>query len=381
MRHARRMQSGDDDYEYEEEMAKRRDRRSQKSLAATGSSRSRDNFDSSHPPGWYHQQQQNSAAAQSGQHHSWSSPHGDDDDDDDHHRHGPVVDHRAAERQFERSSYERSTYGPPYEKREQQHTSLPPYDRKDYGGSKGNYDRWKYYRGDYSSSRSTAGYDGGYENEDTNKPIKYYEEFEMTRAKARRDFEDMYEPGGGGGGFGRGSAGGGHKSSKDYFYDREKRSFDRESNESFDSAAGGCRRRKSYGSGDMYGSLDSREEFRDRYGVPPEKNRSLRSKSMKQHVQQQLSNEDYEQDSDGEMVVVVGPPPQRRVIPGDSRSLQRPSTQSMRPRKSSGSSPWDGEGKFSFIYSSTIYAKVTTLTCVYNVCMYMYVDCRNYVDE
>lgn len=317
MRHARRMHSGDDDYEYDEEHAKRRgDRRMQKG----GTSRSRETFDGGEAQNWYH--------APPAVHHNWSPPEANENGE------------RSA-RQFERSSYERSTYGPPYEKREPQPTSLPPYDRKDYKS----YEKRKYYR-DYPRS---VGYDyDGYGDEEKSAK-KYYDDYEQQpRTKGRREYDDVYEAG-----FSRADSGSGrsHKTSKDYFYEREKRSFDRESNESFDSAG---RRRKSYGSGDMYGSLDSREEFRERYGAA-EKNRSLRKTAKPQR-----SNEEYEQDSDGEIVPVA----RSRVVPGDSRSLQRP-TQVMRPRKSSGSSPWDGEGNykklrtFLFIYPSYLLLDLT----------------------
>ena len=46
--------------------------------------------------------------------------------------------------------------------------------------------------------------------------------------------------------------------------------------------------------------------------------------------------DNYEQDSEPETMARRGP--------GDTRSLQRP-PQSTRPRKTSASSPWDGEGK------------------------------------
>ncbi|KAG4073767.1 hypothetical protein HA402_000991 [Bradysia odoriphaga] len=260
MRHARRMHSGDDDYEYEEEMTKsHRDKRSKNSA-----SRNRDNFDTGEAPNWYHPNN----------HHSWS-PQDDGENGE-----------RGGGRSFERSSYERSTYGPPYEKRES-------YDyRKDYKM----YDKKKYYR-------------------DYDRPSYDFDEYDDydPRTKSRKDY-DEFEPG-----FKRPS----HRNPKEYFYKVDKRSFDRESCESYDSAS---RRRKSFGSGDMYGSADSREDFRERY-TSAEKIRGIR-KAAKQR-----SNEEYEQDSEGDVVL--------RRAPGDTRSLQRPAL--ARPRKSSGSSPWDGE--------------------------------------
>lgn len=264
------MHSGDDDYEYEEEVAKsHRDKR----LKASAMGRNRDAGD----PSWYHPNN----------HHSWSPQ-----DDEENGERGS--------RSFERSSYERSTYGPPYEKRES-------YDcRKDYKI----YDKKKYYR-DYDRPSYDRDFD---EYGDSDRKGAYYDDYDQ-RSKSRKDY-DEFEPG-----FKRG----GQRSSKEYFYKVDKRSFDRESGESYDSAG---RRRKSFGSGDMYGSADSREDFRERY-TSAEKIRGMR-KGPKQR-----SNEEYEQDSEGDVVLRRGP--------GDTRSLQRPALS--RPRKSSGSSPWDGEGK------------------------------------
>lgn len=108
---------------------------------------------------------------------------------------------------------------------------------------------------------------------------------------------------------------------KDYFYEREKHSFDRDSTESFESSG---RRRKSFGSGEMCGSFN----YRERYSSADRK-RSLR----KANKNQRSNEDDYEPDSDGD-------PNMHRLPPTETRSLQR------RPRKSSGSSPWDGDGKF-----------------------------------
>lgn len=142
-----------------------------------------------------------------------------------------------------------------------------------------------------------------------------YDEYDRRRKEyADGMYENAYMPSG--------------KVSKDYFYEREKRSFDRDSTESFDSNG---RRRKSFGSGgDVYNNLD----YRERYSSADRK-RSLRKANKNQR-----SNEDeYEQDSEGDAAV--------HRVPTETRSLQR------RPRKSSGSSPWDGEGNccyFIFIF-------------------------------
>lgn len=285
MRHARRMNSCDDDYEYEEEMAKRRERRIMNKSTVN---RSRENFDSD-TQNWYH----------SSNHRSWSPPEDED---------------RA--RSFERASYERSTYGPPYEKRDPKSNAyaLERHGAGSGSGYKG-YDKRKYYR-EYARP--------GYE-------IGEYDDYDQQQQRAktgRKEYDDMYEsmPS-----FGMRSL----KSAKEFYYERDKRSFDRESTESFDSVG---RRRKSFGSGDMYGSLDSRGrgggagtggggDYRDRY-MSNERKRSLR----KLNKTQRSNEEEYEQDSDSEI----------RRGTADTRSLQRSGS---RPRKSSGSSPWDGEGK------------------------------------
>uniref|UniRef100_A0A1B0DIN3 Uncharacterized protein n=1 Tax=Phlebotomus papatasi TaxID=29031 RepID=A0A1B0DIN3_PHLPP len=59
-----------------------------------------------------------------------------------------------------------------------------------------------------------------------------------------------------------------------------------------------------------------------------------KTRSLRKGIRRSTEDDGYEQDSDGEMG-------SRR--PGDTRSLQRPPQGSGRPRKSSGSSPWDGE--------------------------------------
>lgn len=176
------------------------------------------------------------------------------------------------------------------------------------------YDKRKYYRDrDYSGRTPTSNYD--FES--------YSESYDKMSSKGRRDYENVYDEDFRGYG----------KSRPEYFY--EGKSFDRESNESFESTG---RRRRSFGSGDVYGSLESREDFRERY--TGEKARSLR-KGLK--IRSGVSCE-FEQDSENEV------PVRRGIIPMslDSRSLQR-AVSGSRVRKSSGSSPWDvTEGKYSF---------------------------------
>ncbi|XP_037905008.1 protein disabled isoform X3 [Hermetia illucens] len=268
MRHARRMNSCDDDYDYDEEVSKRRERR-----VKSHTSRSKENFEPD-SQNWYH----------ASSHHHWSPPEEDD----------------ARARGFDRNLFECGTYGPLL----RDHKMAPPmssYDRR--------YEKRKYYR---EYCRPDYEFESYGESPDVKeRKMMYYGE------KGRRDYENMYEEC-----FGRDGRG---SKSRDFFYDRDRKSFDRDSVESYDSAS---RRQRSFGSGDVYGSLDSREEFRERYMGGGEKTRSLR-KSIKMR-----SNEDYEPDSENGDHVRRGPT--------DTRSLQRPS-QNARIRKSSGSSHWDGE--------------------------------------
>lgn len=147
----------------------------------------------------------------------------------------------------------------------------------------------------------------------------------------------------------------------DYMYERERKSFDRESLESYEgSNLPPRRRRRSYDSGgvpsDPYGSCDSRDDYhRDRCVMTADKSRSLRKSLKSLRVSGDI---DYDQDSEKEYHY------RDQRTRCDTRSLQRPSqlstqggsgsiavmgpTNTMgsqsRIRKSSGSSPWDGEG-------------------------------------
>lgn len=208
-------------------------------------------------------------------HRTWSPP---EDENCDHGR------------SFDRCSYERSTYGPPYEKRDQK--SMPySSDRHLYKG----YDKRKYYE--------KRDYGRPYEMDD-------YGNYEQRGRKGYPD--EAYENSSN---FSMRS-----KAAKEYFYEREKHSFDRDSTESFESSG---RRRKSLGSGgDMCGSFN----YRERYSSADRK-RSLR----KANKNQRSNEEEYEPDSDADAAI-------HRLPPTETRSLHR------RPRKSSGSSPWDGEG-------------------------------------
>ncbi|KAL5292877.1 DAB2 family protein [Megaselia abdita] len=267
-RNSKRLNSCDDDYDYEEEMALRRERK-----IKGGMSRSRDNFDFE-PPSWY---------SGSG-HHSWS----------------PQDYEEARARAFERGGYDRTTYGPPFYDKRDKMSSHSFYDRR-------GYDKRKYYRDrDYSGRTPTSNYD--FES--------YNESYDKMSSKGRRDYENVYDE----------EFRGYGKSRPEYFY--EGKSFDRESNESFESVG---RRRRSFGSGDVYGSLESREDFRDRY--TGEKARSLRKGMNK--IRSGVSCE-FDQDSENDIHVRRGMAP----LSLDSRSLQRPVSGS-RIRKSSGSSPWD----------------------------------------
>jgi disabled homolog 2 len=136
-------------------------------------------------------------------------------------------------RNFDRNAYERSTYGPPYDKRDPKNFS---FDRRDYKS----YDkRTKYFR----QNRNDYEYDP-------------YDGPPPLRGKSRKDFDDHEAS------FERGSRE--SRSAREYFYDRERKSFD--SNESFESGRG-----HRMGSGEISGSYEgSRGDYRDRY------NRSFR---------------------------------------------------------------------------------------------------------
>ncbi|KAH8259305.1 hypothetical protein KR026_002096 [Drosophila bipectinata] len=298
MRHARRMNSCDEDYDYDAEFMARRDQQQQQQQRKFkhGLSRSRDNFDLD-SPSWYHHPA----------HHTWS----------------PQEIEQARARSFERAAYERSSYGPP----------PPIYDKRGQLRSK--------YRGDHR--------DRDRERERERDRDREYRDY--ARPSYDFDYENVYEERGGRSPMaykpGRGGA--------DYMYDRERdrdrdrKSFDRESLESYESAN---RRRRSFGSGnDVYGSLDSREDYRGERDRDRErdreqmKTRSLRKPTTTSGKLRISGDIDYEQDSEQDF--------QQR--PG-VRSLQRPSQLggdvvlpssaaggSQRLRKSSGSSPWDGE--------------------------------------
>uniref|UniRef100_A0A182MKU7 PID domain-containing protein n=1 Tax=Anopheles culicifacies TaxID=139723 RepID=A0A182MKU7_9DIPT len=246
----RRINSNDEDYE--DEIVKDQRGQQRRRMKSGVGSRSRDNFEDEH---WYHD------------HHvgpTWSSPTEDED------TRGPPGGERGS-RSFDRNAYERSTYGPPYEKREPK--SLPPaYDRRDYKG----YDKRKYYR-EREPSRGGSG--GRYD----------YDPYvgEGGYGGRRQDYDDgMYE---------RPSRD--SRAAREYFYERERKSFDRESNESYDSRE----RQRSFGSGDIYGSLDSRAEYRerDRY-LSLDKSRSLR-RGLRNAGSARL-DQDLDQDSEGDLM-------------------------------------------------------------------------------
>ncbi|XP_053672338.1 protein disabled [Anopheles nili] len=254
----RRINSNDEDYD--EELVK--DQRSQQRRRMKGGvgSRSRDNFEDEH---WYHD------------HHAgpqWSSPTEDED------TRGPPGGDRGS-RSFDRNAYERSTYGPPYEKREPK--SLPPaYDRRDYK----NYDKRKYYRDRDPPRGGSGGGGGGRSNYDYD---PYGGDVPSGYGGRRSDYDDgVYE---------RPSRD--SRAAREYFYDRERKSFDRESNESYDSRE----RQRSFGSGDIYGSLDSRAEYRDRDRyLSLDKSRSLR-RGLRNAGSARLDQE-LDQDSEGDLM-------------------------------------------------------------------------------
>uniref|UniRef100_W8ACH3 Protein disabled n=1 Tax=Ceratitis capitata TaxID=7213 RepID=W8ACH3_CERCA len=307
MRHTRRMNSCDEDYDYEEEFNTRRDHRKLKPAL----SRSRDNFDLE-SPSWY----------QHAPHHTWSPQD---------------IEHAASmrARAFERSAYERTTYGPPvYDKRG---VALPPNASSSYDRRSGYDKRSKYYR-DYARPN--------YDFDDYGDRYRDAGTFEKPKSGRRADYENIYDDGRSplGGGGGAGVIGSYKSRASDYMYDRERKSFDRDSVESYESAT---RRRRSFGSGDVYGSMESHEDFRERYG--PEKTRSLR-KSIKLRATGDI---DYEQDSESDFHRTRMGSGANIMNVTDTRSLQRPNQLNSaggssamgvgqtRARKSSGSSPWD----------------------------------------
>ncbi|XP_049298469.1 protein disabled isoform X2 [Anopheles funestus] len=248
----RRINSNDEDYE--DEIVKDQRGQQRRRMKSGVGSRSRDNFEDEH---WYHD------------HHvgpTWSSPTEDED------TRGPPGGERGS-RSFDRNAYERSTYGPPYEKREPK--SLPPaYDRRDYKS----YDKRKYYR-EREPSRGGSGGGGRYD----------YDPYvgDGGYGGRRPDYDDgMYE---------RSSRD--SRAAREYFYERERKSFDRESIESYDSRE----RQRSFGSGDIYGSLDSRAEYRerDRY-LSLDKSRSLR-RGLRNAGSARL-DQDLDQDSEGDLM-------------------------------------------------------------------------------
>ncbi|XP_033238078.1 protein disabled isoform X2 [Drosophila pseudoobscura] len=318
MRHARRMNSCDEDYDYDAELMARREREQlQQRKFKHGLSRSRDNFDLD-SPSWYHHPT----------HHTWSPQE---------------IEQgvRSSGRSFERSAYERSSYGPPM-----------------YADKRGGQQQQQQLRSKYRGER---------ERDRDREREREREYRDYARPSYDFDYENVYEEQRGGRSpmayksSGRGGGGG------DYLYerererdrDRDRKSFDRESLESFESAT---RRRRSFGSGnDVYGSLDSRDEYRG--GVDRErdrgerdreqmKTRSLRKPTTTSGKLRISGDIDYEQDSEQDF--------QQRER-ASVRSLQRPSQLgadvvlpigggggggvggSQRLRKSSGSSPWDGE--------------------------------------
>ncbi|KAH8415624.1 hypothetical protein KR222_006793 [Zaprionus bogoriensis] len=287
MRHARRLNSCDEDYDYDAEFCARREREQpQRSKFKQGLSRSRDNFELE-SPSWYHH----------ASHHTWSPQE---------------IEQGVRARSFERSAYERSSYGPP----------APLYDKR---GQPLSRERERERERDRERERERGKYSREREYRDYARPPGY--DFE---------YENVYDER-------RSPMGLGYKSRPEYLYERdrerdrererERKSFDRESVESFESST---RRRRSFGSGgDVYGSLDSRDEYRERDREL--KTRSLRKPATSSAKLRVSGDIDYEQDSEQDF--------QRQ------RSLQRPSQlggevlpgATQRLRKSSGSSPWDGE--------------------------------------
>ncbi|EDW33731.1 GL13283 [Drosophila persimilis] len=188
MRHARRMNSCDEDYDYDAELMARREREQlQQRKFKHGLSRSRDNFDLD-SPSWYHHPT----------HHTWSPQE---------------IEQgvRSSGRSFERSAYERSSYGPPM-----------------YADKRGGQQQQQQLRSKYRGER---------ERDRDREREREREYRDYARPSYDFDYENVYEEQRGGRSpmayksSGRGGGGG------DYLYerererdrDRDRKSFDRES--------------------------------------------------------------------------------------------------------------------------------------------------------
>uniref|UniRef100_A0A1A9W3C9 PID domain-containing protein n=1 Tax=Glossina brevipalpis TaxID=37001 RepID=A0A1A9W3C9_9MUSC len=305
-RYIKRMNSCDEDYDYDEGFSgSRRDQRKFK----TSLSRSRDNFDLD-SPAWYHHG--------GPPHHTWSSQDIE----------------QARSRAYERNLYGLSIY-------DKRGIPLPPaplmstasHDRRSNIGYE---KRSKFYRSEHTRT-SNSDFD------DFGDVLPYRDgnadSFEKLKMPRRPDYENIFDEGR----HTPPSMGGGFKSQRPvdmYLYDRDRKSFDRESMESFESSTAPRRRRRSFGSSavvggptpDSYGSFEVRDEYRDHRYMSAEKTRSLR-KTVKAS---RLSGDiDYEQDSDREqrpsrshIITPAGGGPGSVMIAYYYRKKQRPRNKS-----------------------------------------------------
>lgn len=209
MRHGRRMDSCDEDYEYEADYKARR--RQQQQQPATA---------------WYHSDHPG----------NWSPP----DFDDDH--------HGRRDRSFDRNSYERSTFGPPFpdssgsttSKQREQNAAMKSYRNYEKRKFYSNYGRKNY---DYDYAERTGGGGDGDATFDTS-PSSFHRSSSRERMK------------------------------REYYMSRDRQSFDRESNESYESGSGGGgggvsrKSKRDYREG--FGSMDL---MRDDYGLDVNRNR------------------------------------------------------------------------------------------------------------
>ncbi|XP_037900717.1 protein disabled isoform X2 [Glossina fuscipes] len=268
-RYIKRMNSCDEDYDYEEEFSgNRRDQRKFK----TTLSRSRDNFELD-SPAWYHHGTL--------PHHTWSSQDIE----------------QARGRAYERNLYGLSIY-------DKRGIPLPPpplmstasHDRRSNIGYE---KRNKFYRNEHARNSNSDFDDFGdvLPYRDSNA-----DSFEKLKMPRRPDYENIFDEGR----HTPPSMGGGFKSQRPvdmYLYDRDRKSFDRESIESFESSTAPRRRRRSFGSSaggggptpDSYGSFEVRDEYRDHRYMSSEKTRSLRKTVKGSRISGDI---DYEQDSD-----------------------------------------------------------------------------------
>lgn len=217
-------------------------------------------------------------------------------------------------RPFDRNDL-RSSYGPAYDKRDQKNL---PYERRDY---KTHDKRSKYYR----TNRNDYEYD------------PYEMQHPMRVKPSKKDFDDYEET------FERGARE--SRSARDYFYDRDRKSFD--SNESYDSG------RHRMGSGEICGSYEGvRRDYQDREKYM---NRSFRRNQRTRGGPDDDTEEDAPRRPSGETGSLQRPLAQRSkhiqlddevwgIGPG-GKHWKRPSSASAGDRMSGSGGPSGSDGE------------------------------------